>query len=1852
MHNPNFYGGHAPLLMFAKATQKKQVWIPQFTKQNGQVVGGHFAHVHVTDDHDDHKVASGQGSHSQKKAHAALSAEEPHFAGMSPADKAALIMHHATQIQDGESAAARLATLRKKLLGGSAPTPGEWKHFHAAPADKKEKITADVQEAGHGDLMATLYAEWEAKQPAAPQEAPAKAAEPKAEGKAAPEPEKAATAPEIKGEGMASLERLSNKIDGLLNDKTAESLAELQKIEASLTHLLPELKPEAQFAADGLLNYLSQGIEEGKAALEAAGKKAAEEKAADLPPAPKAAPQADAGGKETAAPAKPADPVKLPAGAPAKPNIVGSLSAKAVVDAIEQAMAEGSLAKLDDAMGDVPMTSTKLKWQKVKDYAGKAHAFIEQQIKKQHDEAFVAEAQPEKPTITPGGKTEDLDLPYPQFPEGLTGLLAYATNIKVGLHSMSKSTIRQSIKEIEGALDGTTPAPESNAAKVLAYGHAAVAFIKAMQKNPKLHEKMKAAKAAEKAAKADASPHEGDTKEGVGGTLVLKDGHWILQGAIGAPAADFMKESLDGPLLAKEAAEAWLAANPGKEAELSAALVDVVGLASIATEMGIAPAAAAAPAPAAQAWEEAATEKTKIAASAHATQELVNKLHDAKVALSNTNAKSFNPKVDAIVAALEAGDAKALLGMGFGTNTYGKKAAKLANDALAHLGSSHTVTAGQKAGAHAGLQDAAPAPAAEVTEQLDTATAKLQLPPDLEGNFEIWNFANTLKLQPKQQPGAPVSEWVDGEDMAAYEALDQNQKVALHAAIIAHDPAGAGEQLKAWLDWHYNKDLATALPPVPEGVAGVELGACQEALAAAKKGDLKTLTIMADCCNEMSVGTKLTDYVNTLVAQVKAAGPTPPSTTGMTATVMGSLQDAIDAFKAGDLHKLGMCKFNVAGFEKFAAVEKYIDEAMAHLHASAAPAPAAPAVPAALSFDEFLTQVPNVPEIPSANYTALKNMVTAGNHKNVADIVANFKGAGGITGKIAEVAEVALNAMKKKAGMPVMTGNPALDDPAADGEAGAAAEQGPKDGDTKQGADGMLVFQNGRWHKMGTDPKVLAQKAKSVPIPALSGKYAINMKQTMKALQALAAAEGATGLAKIVKVQSDGKIKINKGAGNLKSWVPLMPGVSAGVGGNAMAMADYAKALLGAMEGTKGSSAPQAPAPAAAAPKAAPKAAAPAAATIATPTIEKVGKITAMVADKWEQTGPQKGSNPGGKFKDAKGQEWYCKFPSDPDTVMNELLAAKFYQMLGSPVPELRLVKKDGKLGIASKWVDGMKKGTADELASAPGAHTGFVFDAWLANWDVVGLSNDNLLLGADGKALRVDVGGSLLFRAQGGPKGAAFGENVTELDSLLDAGKNPQSAAVFKNVTTADLEAGASVLAKMHPSQIKKLCVTFGPGTRPEQEDLAAKLVARRQYILDKLGIADPWNVAPLDKTALPVNPADMPPPIDFSNYQGTGKGLSSKEHINKQNTIDDAALIEFAKKGNLKALQEYHYDAYDKVSGAYLGKKPIGEHPSKDIKNHHASLCDLLSAVAHPPVQGLDLPPIGGGSIEEVSEAAGYVKPGENINTVSSDKVVGYWMKLGHVGADAVKDLMPAKTSFLTKDFVAKAKSWYKGVSEPTKALVNTILDSGAGNRFWNEGKKHIKLNSYKHTYDGGAQTLASTIYQEAFEFEEGQTVGRWMNLPDTMKEQLLKEGAGLVLQNADSMCASIFKDWGNNAKFGSGAFVNIRFAKGAKAMASLGCGRFSSSNTNADGEYIHAGGGGEMEVTTLMGQRFVVLEVKKGNASSPNGITLELLALPPHEGYVAELGNMAALGKSLTLGANALRKMVLFFQPVESK
>jgi hypothetical protein len=216
----------------------------------------------------------------------------------------------------------------------------------------------------------------------------------------------------------------------------------------------------------------------------------------------------------------------------------------------------------------------------------------------------------------------------------------------------------------------------------------------------------------------------------------------------------------------------------------------------------------------------------------------------------------------------------------------------------------------------------------------------------------------------------------------------------------------------------------------------------------------------------------------------------------------------------------------------------------------------------------------------------------------------------------------------------------------------------------------------------------------------------------------------------------------------------------------------------------------------------------------------------------WKQTGQRGGSNPGAFYTGPDGDEWYVKTPQTPDHVNNEILASEIYQLGGVSVPDTKPAKRNGQYSVASRIIPNLredeKKLTADKLPE--GVAEGMAMDAWLGNWDVVGLSYDNMLLDEDDKAHRVDVGGALRYRAMGSPKGDKFGHKVTELGRML----NPQkkSGSVFSNMTDEQVVDSIQRVLDVDMEKVRDLIGEHGPPDQADKTDLCTTLQARLKHL------------------------------------------------------------------------------------------------------------------------------------------------------------------------------------------------------------------------------------------------------------------------------------------------------------------------------------------------------------------------------------------------------------------------------------
>jgi predicted DNA-binding WGR domain protein len=722
------------------------------------------------------------------------------------------------------------------------------------------------------------------------------------------------------------------------------------------------------------------------------------------------------------------------------------------------------------------------------------------------------------------------------------------------------------------------------------------------------------------------------------------------------------------------------------------------------------------------------------------------------------------------------------------------------------------------------------------------------------------------------------------------------------------------------------------------------------------------------------------------------------------------------------------------------------------------------------------------------------------------------------------------------------------------------AKAGPKEGDTKPGANGAtLVLRDGHWVTL-TKPVAVIKKLTplevSDAISKASGgiqvKFSTNDPGT--AAKNAAKAGDAQGMLDAYQAALLNDI-YPKTAKHIKAVAAAM-GVDVGAG-------DW---LQGAALDASAQAAP----------------------VIFTTTppdvVTKSGALPVTSIDEWQKIGEKKGSNAGGTFRDKSGQEWYCKFPASEDHCKNELLASKLYKAAGIDAPTLKLVMQNGKMGIASKIVPGVSNVGAG-IKNAQGAVQGFAVDAWLANHDAVGTGYDNLLQTKDGKAIRIDVGGALLFRAMGEPKGAMFGGVVGEMQSMVDAAKSQYGAAVFAGMTKDQINESVALVLDVPDDAILAMVAKFGPGNDLDKATLAAKLIARKSDLKAKYPEADALVNPPLpDPRKLPVSPDQLPMVPVF-------KGVSKVEAVNLANYLAAQAIYASALSGDFLALKKLKYQVVDKATGAVSEGVSFGDHPSSHIKQFFSAVVDYMEVLANPAAKKekawasdvfSDL-----GELSDAFKAHFY---GITVGKVPANQRLGFWISLGQ--ADAAADFMPSKVQYVSKADIKKGQASVAPLPDDLRGWMQDVKGSGSANNPYRAGLEQDNKGR-------SARKVLAQAYEHAVEFEEGTRISKGIDFPPEMMAQMQALQPGHVFQNPGSMCCSMNENWG----WSGAATLTMIYAKGAKGLYNKGVGSHDA----------------EGEITTIPGQRFMFLE-KKANAKY--GTEFVLLMLPPDETYVANI------------------------------
>ena len=240
------------------------------------------------------------------------------------------------------------------------------------------------------------------------------------------------------------------------------------------------------------------------------------------------------------------------------------------------------------------------------------------------------------------------------------------------------------------------------------------------------------------------------------------------------------------------------------------------------------------------------------------------------------------------------------------------------------------------------------------------------------------------------------------------------------------------------------------------------------------------------------------------------------------------------------------------------------------------------------------------------------------------------------------------------------------------------------------------------------------------------------------------------------------------------------------------------------------------------------------------PAVQAPGTSKSAVnTDTWTSSSPPStGSNPATMLTDPNGTKYYAKLPKRGEPISTttermetEVLAGKLYALAGIPVADLQMGTNNGQPVMLSRMIQTrMPNGKGDNDK----ARDGFVVDAWLANWDAP--LNDNIKVDNNGRPVRLDVGGSLDYRAQGAKKGSGgstgFGPSVGEMTSMQKSG----SSADFTNMDAGELKKQTQKLGTVTDDQIRQT-VSAIVSDPARAKILADTLIARRDDIIKRYG-------------------------------------------------------------------------------------------------------------------------------------------------------------------------------------------------------------------------------------------------------------------------------------------------------------------------------------------------------------------------------------------------------------------------------
>lgn len=214
--------------------------------------------------------------------------------------------------------------------------------------------------------------------------------------------------------------------------------------------------------------------------------------------------------------------------------------------------------------------------------------------------------------------------------------------------------------------------------------------------------------------------------------------------------------------------------------------------------------------------------------------------------------------------------------------------------------------------------------------------------------------------------------------------------------------------------------------------------------------------------------------------------------------------------------------------------------------------------------------------------------------------------------------------------------------------------------------------------------------------------------------------------------------------------------------------------------------------------------------------------------------------NQGGRWykEKASGERYFVKdYQGNFDRCATEYIVGQIYAQFGIPATQPIILQNK----IATKRIPGVRMEASKKHNAAyvknyfsnADIKSGFVVDAWIANWDVFGLDYDNIITDAKSRMYRMNHGGSLFYRGLGASKPSFANAAVTEVETMRNPKIAKEAGLVFQDIGETEIKKQVQQLVATMTDSVIQEIVLNSKISNPEA--VSSALIKRRDWLKAK---------------------------------------------------------------------------------------------------------------------------------------------------------------------------------------------------------------------------------------------------------------------------------------------------------------------------------------------------------------------------------------------------------------------------------